>query len=177
MRKTAGIMGALCVAGAVGATVGILWWRRRPGAREARAAITILAPAEQLYELWMGSVARTRVIPEDWHTDYHDCQSPDVIRWRWDGRDAVLIFTPDGVEQGVSRTIVRLSIHGESLPLGLEANLRKALWKFRQLAETGELATIEGQSSGRARGKTARLKTMRSSDTREDEPMEGEVAV
>lgn len=166
----------MVAAGAVGAA-GLVWWKRRPGAREARTAITILAPAEELYELWMDGEARTRVLPADWRTEYHDCQAPDVIRWRWDSRDAVLIFTPDGIERGVARTIVRLSVHGEALPPGLEANLRMALWKFRQLAETGEVATIEGQSSGRARGKATRLKAMRSSDTRDEREIEGEVAV
>jgi len=189
-QRMTGVKSSLVVSGALVAGVGGLglamaFSRREHTPRRIRAAVSILAPPRELYQLWIqpGTHMRTRpgVVIErvdearwhwrrnghtgrllEWDTEIIALQEPHLVAWdlrrarpgcaravarflpREEGRTSVVAVTVDLTDtpRGMRRWIEPL------IQNGLSAGLRR----FRQLVETGEIATARGQSSGERSG-------------------------
>jgi uncharacterized membrane protein len=171
-----GLLGAVELAGGAA----LLRARRSAGARTVQRSITIDAPAELLYARWRDPAVMTQIMQPlgtvtadpsgegalrwqvagplgrtiEWVTRIVEDQPGTLVRWATvDGAsiasEGSVEFRQDRAELG---TIVTLRLRlGTSIPhLVPELLIAKVLRRFKSLAETAEIPTLEHNPSARA---------------------------
>ncbi|WP_162224197.1 SRPBCC family protein [Halorussus salinus] len=155
-----------------------------------RRAVTVGAPADDLYEFWRDPERLTRIAGEvaevaaagderhrwtlaaplgltvGWETEILEDRPGEVLRWRSEAgalvpHEASVRFRPAPADRGTEVTLELLvdppggSAGAKALDLlGVvpETLASKALYRFKSLAETGEIPTLERNPSARGRG-------------------------
>lgn len=158
-----------------GGTAWILLSRRR-GSRAGREIVrrgsaTVLASADELYRLWRDPEQRARLGAQP-APEFLEDDPPHRLSWRPARRHSPLVAEchlqlnpatrletePEATEV---RLQTKLSLPAGAVPPGISVKLLRAaaahlarqqavhLFRMKQLAETGEIATTAGQSSAR----------------------------